>query len=557
MSFRGQLIKHGINTNGIDFALWQAGAQFAIGSNVVSGVMLNLAGTGQTTLIQLAADATNGIVITSAFSGALGISLGAATYTTAALQIGTDAAKLELAVGGDFAIDINTNSDIVTGTNIAFHLKSTMAGRLGEEQTMYVHAYSSVYGGNENTVGHFYSQWVGTLIGPVGMASAVTAKMLLPESCFGAFYAFYGKMNMPESPGIMDPLVGAGNAAGWFMLSIGGETAGKTNFSENGLFMDIHNLTAGATSLLSANSQTLRCAIDVSTMRYLLLSTAEDCLTLGDCTVGVNLTGSMTDGIIISGACGDNGIEITGACTDSAIQVSGICTAGILKAGTSDGSLIDLGSPAIATSWVGIGIFGTLTGASGRNAGGSYPEDHGINIVLKEDGQVQFMYGIQSRAYAVSSGVAQEMFGLYGRARVESGGTVGYGSAGQCIGVYGLCYLKSGGTLDVGGAGVLAGGRFSYKDQGATHSTSGVKCAIMAEVEEGTPDCVMYILAHAGAGTIPSAIDFNNAGTDMTNLFKFRAATGFVDTSGHGAAAAGRITVDVAGSTRYLYLYSN
>jgi len=265
----------------------------------------------------------------------------------------------------------------------------------------------------------------------------------------------------------------------------------------------------------------------------------------------------MADGILISGAMTDNAVEITRACTDSAIQVTGICTAGLFKAGVSDSSLIDLGSPAIGASWVGVGIFGTLTGATGRNAGGGYPEDHGINVVLKEDGEVQFMYAIQGRAYASSSGVAQEMFGLYGRARVDSGGTVGYGSNGQCIGVYGLCYLKSGGTLDVGGSGVLAGGRFSYKDQGATHSTSGVKCALMVEVEEGTPDCAIYVLAHAGAGTIPSAIDFNNAGTDMTNLFKFRAATGFVDTSGHGGSAAGRLKCDVAGATRYIYLYSN
>ena len=42
---------------------------------------------------------------------------------------------------------------------------------------------------------------------------------------------------------------------------------------------------------------------------------------VGACTTGINLTGAMTDGLIIGGACSDNGIEISGACTGSAIEI--------------------------------------------------------------------------------------------------------------------------------------------------------------------------------------------------------------------------------------------
>lgn len=287
---------------------------------------------------------------------------------------------------------------------------------------------------------------------------------------------------------------------------------------------------------------------------------------IADSATDIGITiGSTTTGIDI-GACGTAGINIvTGQVLG--INIAGTTTAGILKAGVSDSSLISggLGAPAIAASWVGIGIFGTLTGASGRNAGGGYPEDHGVNIVLKEDGEVQFMYAIQGRAYVIGDGagqdgVAQEIFGLYGRARIDNNGTVGYGSNGQAIGVYGLCYLRTGGTSDVGGTGVLAGGRFSYKDQGITHTTAGVRCGLMAEVEEGTPECIMYLLAHSGAGTIANAIDINDAGNDVTNLLKIRQANGcgtdisswFADTH----QPDGSLQIDVAGTTYWIPIHA-
>ena len=89
------------------------------------------------------------------------------------------------------------------------------------------------------------------------------------------------------------------------------------------------------------------------------------------CTTGIYLGGAMTDGLVIAGACGDNGIEITGACTDSAIQIvtgafgNGLFinadgttainissnftgTTGILIAGTSTNAISITGTPATA-----------------------------------------------------------------------------------------------------------------------------------------------------------------------------------------------------------------
>ncbi len=42
---------------------------------------------------------------------------------------------------------------------------------------------------------------------------------------------------------------------------------------------------------------------------------------IGNTTTGIAITGTATDGIVISGACSDNGIEISGACTGSAVEI--------------------------------------------------------------------------------------------------------------------------------------------------------------------------------------------------------------------------------------------
>ena len=59
-------------------------------------------------------------------------------------------------------------------------------------------------------------------------------------------------------------------------------------------------------------------------------------ISIGACTTGITLDGAMTDGIIISGACGDNGIEISGTCTEAGIDIQGTQTAaGLLISGTA------------------------------------------------------------------------------------------------------------------------------------------------------------------------------------------------------------------------------
>lgn len=213
------------------------------------------------------------------------------------ITMGTSTVPTTLAAS-EHAMDIYTTSADTTATVNAFQLKSTTTGRLSEDQTMKVESYTTVFAGNENTVGHFYSNWVGTGIGPIGLASAVTAKMLLPTTCAGAFFAFYGKMIMPASPGLIDPAVGAGNSAGWFLLSTGG--SGQTNFSDYGRFMEIHNITAGAGKMLSLHGQTLRCAIPSAIiLRYLMLSQEEDRLALGVTGDRMALTAATTKAIRI------------------------------------------------------------------------------------------------------------------------------------------------------------------------------------------------------------------------------------------------------------------
>jgi len=105
-----------------------------------------------------------------------------------------------------------------------------------------------------------------------GLASAVCAEMLMPDAAVptGEYYPL-------EIEWVGQTNSGPGVNHGFMTLRASGV---RTNFDASGFFFDIRGLTAGATAMLSTNSQTLKVATASGVTRYLVLSQATDCLSL-------------------------------------------------------------------------------------------------------------------------------------------------------------------------------------------------------------------------------------------------------------------------------------
>jgi len=226
-------------------------------------------------------------------------------------------------------------------------------------------------------------------------------------------------------------------------------------------------------------------------------------------------------------------------------------TAGLMKEGT-EASPESLGTdiPASGVNYEGLGIFIQCNGAAGRIAGVN--EDHGVYAYMLNAGSVYFQFGVQGNAY--TSGKGRESYGIFGRARVKSGGNMGEGSTGALIGVCGVADVVSGGTLDITGAGIMAGGRFEYRFAGTF--TSGYRCALFAQVVTGTADSVLYLLVTSGT-TVSGVIEMNIVGT-ATSAFDFHNGVDGTVISAYSALGSPthNIAVNIQGiGVRYIKLY--
>jgi len=145
----------------------------------------------------------------------------------------------------------------------------------------------------------------------VGGLSAALGMELVLSSVSGANGEAHGMTIDVACPDVTSAAGTATNKHSFIKLEIWGNTTAKNNFDDQWNLFFFNGLTAGAGSLISASTNTLRFNIG-GTSYYLPISTTENCLVLD---------GAMTDAIVVSGTTTDNAIEITGVAQGAGILI--------------------------------------------------------------------------------------------------------------------------------------------------------------------------------------------------------------------------------------------
>lgn len=268
----------------------------------------------------------------SGTTSAIGIQLTGISASTAAIAIGSaTGTRQTMAEAEDFAIAIFTTCADTDGSNTAKPLyvnaQYTGIGQVGRAAEFVLYPTAKM-GGWANALKGYANFEGDSDGGTTGLCSAVCAEIKLPNgSCAGAFYPLEIEWVGQGSTSFGTP--GTGSQSGLIYINCTG-TVG--DLDDDGVFMSLNGLTAGANDLLSANSQTLKVDLDNgSTTRYLLLSQITDALSLdscataitlgdnvssvgiqiGDVPTGILLDGDFTDAISIKAEENvDNGIKI-------------------------------------------------------------------------------------------------------------------------------------------------------------------------------------------------------------------------------------------------------
>lgn len=342
----------------------------------------------------------------SGTTSAIGIEMTGGTYATAGIAIGTGTLDRQtMAEAEDFAIAIYTTCADTDGANTAtpLYVNSTYSGA-GQvaRAAEFVLLPTAQLGGWCNAV-KAYTDFSTTAQagGAAGLISSLCAELRLPNgACTGHFFPI--EVEWVGQGSTSFSTVGTGSGSGFITFHAGGTV---TDLNSDGVFMSVTGLSAGATSLLSLHSQTLRCDISYGTLRYLVLSQEIDCLsfaytnnitevipitvTSGDTvTTGMSMSGegtyttgilfdatvnttpiqisagSMADAILIDGATPTDGIHISSICGTTGINIDAQTTTGI-----------DIGACANAIVLSGVNT------AYGINISGAQTTGSAINII--------------------------------------------------------------------------------------------------------------------------------------------------------------------------------
>jgi len=236
--------------------------------------------------------------------------------TVACAVIGTD---------GALSMDIDDVAAPLVMTNIV-----TTAATVGCRALFHVQANVALGSYANGLKG--YMEFTGTSGSTTGLASGVCAELKTPNRTLpsGAYYPLEIEHVAGGTSVVSN---GSGSRVGFIYMQNTTDLDG--DFDDNGFFMTIAGLTAGAGHMLSAQSITLKAQVGLAgaeATKYLLMSSAENNLTIattsgtsievGNCTTGMDVAGTYTTGILVSGA-GTDGIKITGACTSAQLEISG------------------------------------------------------------------------------------------------------------------------------------------------------------------------------------------------------------------------------------------
>lgn len=205
--------------------------------------------------------------------GITGITMSGA-YTTAAIQLGTNASPMTLTAHDDHIIDIYSTCASTDGSNSVrpIYMKSTMTGAGGVGGRAEFHLYTNVALGGWSNAGKFFTEY-GAAGSTAGMGSALCAELQLSAGTSSGTYApLEVEMVVPSGASL-------GTASSMIYLNATG--AGVATFDTSGFLFEIGTgITPAAGKFISANSQTIRCKIEANT-RYLVLSQSENGLGIG------------------------------------------------------------------------------------------------------------------------------------------------------------------------------------------------------------------------------------------------------------------------------------
>jgi len=186
---------------------------------------------------------------------------------------------LFLASGGVINFNANeitmTHSTIGTGGKIKVETEWATGGATGRPFESYLTiADATRLGGYANAMKAMVDceESGGVGAGTVGLLSAMNNEMGMPNgTCWGNYTCVEMEYVDQSSTSFGRP--GAGSGAMFMYMAATGTV---TNFDSDGMLWSLNGLTAAAGALLSVNSQTLRTDLDQGTLRYLVLSQAED-----------------------------------------------------------------------------------------------------------------------------------------------------------------------------------------------------------------------------------------------------------------------------------------
>ena len=336
-----------------------------------------------TTGISIAANGTTGLEITSAFSGTDGIVI-AGTCSDNAVEI------TGVAQGAGILI----NYTIPTATSYALHVDMDTALAAGNVEGVVIALTNSASGINnfraftvDLTMGAEcagpYAGYFRVDVGDatVGGLSAALGMELILSSVSGANGEAHGMTIDIALPDVTSSPGSVTNKHSFIKMETWGNQTGEDAWDDNANIFFLNGMTSGAGNIVSAQEQTLRINIE-GTSRYLMLSSVENCLTLGNCTTAIDLAGAMTTGIIISGACGTAGISISGD------QVLGTLFHATAAADAAYRATIPTG----ITLGAGVDINATSTGI--------------VTSGLTMQGSGTFTTGITLSATAITTGIA-------------------------------------------------------------------------------------------------------------------------------------------------------
>jgi len=317
----------------------------------------------------------------------------------AKMAYGASGTELSYTAGSPIFTLYATSSNSTSTNAEPFYVYSIMSAANGYGGRSRFHAYKNVTGGTNFMGLKSYAEF-GSAGRIAGLAAGFCSEIKVANANLGSGGGYAGIEIEYVAGGASTVTAGnpAGNYATWMFLGNSGDANG--DFDDNGFFFSAQGLTAGATKLLSTNSQTLKVAIGANT-RYLVMSQTENGFGLGTSVSTVTVTAG-TPIVSVYSTCASTGTDGTPVYISHTLSAAG---------GVGVGLQTNVGVTLAGGNYV-AALYGVLTFATaGRITGIASGV---VGEVVLSAGTTQGTYcGLNSELVAnsaVSSGAATAFF---------------------------------------------------------------------------------------------------------------------------------------------------